>query len=244
MFILCTYGRRTSRGDTAPLPLLGAQMPIRLRDLQSVLPFSRGGGAPRMVPLNGDLARAVLALGAAATAQDALSELTTDELEATERFDVAVVYLGRGIAAALLGARGAPDPAALAATAGVLLEGETRIPGELVPGGRIPDSLERAPAALLEAAGYVLREHALDRHRSELILGTRNEDGQPVAFHRPVTESQAHVWLGGYLYERVEAWVRRDWLTAAERAASEWWFSRWRAARPFRGDELDRKSVV
>ena len=88
-------------------------------------------------------------------------------------------------------------------------------------------------------ATRALREQALDRHTAEMMVGT-HQDGGHVLITHPVSLQQAHVWLLDALYEKAEAWMQADPLTAAERAASAWWFSRWRTDRPLAGDEFAR----
>jgi hypothetical protein len=93
-----------------------------------------------------------------------------------------------------------------------------------------------------DALGYAsaaLREQSLEHHTSETLLGT-HEDGGRVLASMAVSPEQAHVWLSGVLYEKVEAWVEQDALTALERAASAWWLSRWRGSRPLPGDDFAR----
>jgi hypothetical protein len=71
-----------------------------------------------------------------------------------------------------------------------------------------------------------------------MVLGYHGR--QPVFVSMPVTQAQAHVWLMGAVYDRLERWVAASGAPALEREAARWWFSRWRPAQPARGDEFAR----
>lgn len=91
-----------------------------------------------------------------------------------------------------------------------------------------------------DALGFTsaaLREQALERHTAETLVAT-DRDGGRLLVSMPVSVERAHVWLSGVLYEKVEAWVDEDPLISMERAASAWWLSRWRGARPLPGDDF------
>lgn len=85
----------------------------------------------------------------------------------------------------------------------------------------------------------MLREQAMEHHDAQTLLGT-HQSGDTVLITSPVTVEQAHVWLLGPLYEKVESWVLEDPLFTLERRAAAWWLSRWRSARPLPGDDFAR----
>lgn len=181
------------------------------------------------VPVRDENARALLAIA------------HTCALPAIFQRDEAIVEardaLARVLAARLLGAPDAHTDGEVAAAADEIVEIVRPLLSEPVA-RRLPASLEKVGDALLGEAGYVLRVRSLEYHGSVLALA---RDGrQLVALNAPSTVAQTHVWLLQPLYERVEAWVAEDARTAREREASRWWFSRWRAPRPFRGDEFAR----
>jgi hypothetical protein len=103
----------------------------------------------------------------------------------------------------------------------------------------MPRSLRHVRESHLAPAASALREQALENHDSELLLGEQRGVGM-VALTGPVTAAQAHAWLLGAVYERVEGWIEDSGVPALEREASRWYFERWRSARVQRGDEFAR----
>lgn len=193
------------------------------------------GSRAQVIPLEGGLRLAVHAL--AAGLELVLSDWP-DEMDDDWPVYDSGVRLARQVADAALGAPGAPGDAALAHAARAHYERVTELRQEreveLVPlEGYEPgmDGLAFTSAAL--------REQALEHHTAEALVAT-DRDGGRVLVGMPVSVEQAHVWLSGVLYEKVEAWMGRDPLIHLERAASEWWLSRWRSARPLPGDDFSR----
>jgi hypothetical protein len=146
------------------------------------------------------------------------------------------VRLARGIVDAALDAPGAPGEAALTRAANAHVEQLMTLARERDDEPFSLDAYEpsKEDLALTSAA---LREQALEHHDAEVLVASR-ENGERLLFASPVTREQAHVWLSGSLYEKVEAWVREDPGTSMERDACAWWFSRWRGPRPIAGDEF------
>lgn len=178
------------------------------------------GTAPDLVPLTGELADAVLALAGEAAAVPLLRNAGAYE-EANElmrRGDA----LAADVAARVLGTEDAPEAAAVRERAQAQLDALRGGPG----GRAVPRSLRWIAKPLLGEVGWKVREQALERG-SEMMLAT-DRGGALVVFVAPVTEAQAHVWLLGPLYERVERWVEESHLLDIEREAARWWFSRWR----------------
>lgn len=189
----------------------------------------------RSVPLEGGVARAVYALAAGLRFR---TSDWPDEEDAEWPAYESGVQLARGIVDAALGAPGAPGDAGLARAADDHVRRVTELARERQPH---PFSIEgyQPEDDELGLTAAVLREQALEHHDAEILLATQ-EGGGHVLLTAPVSVQQAHVWLLGPLYEKVEAWVRADPMTAAERGASAWWFSRWRGTRPLPGDEFAR----
>ena len=203
------------------------------RDGRTSTPPDRLG--PRTIPLEGGLGRAVTALAAGFQFRTSdWPDETGDEWPVYE----SGVRLARAIADAALEAPGAPGDGDLARAAQShaervldLARKRREEPFSLSTFEPTKDDLGRTTAAL--------REQALEHHDAELFVA-EHESGAHVLLAAPVTEQQAHVWLLGPLYEKVEAWLQEDPVTSLERDACAWWFSRWRGSRPLEGDEFPR----
>ncbi len=191
------------------------------------------GLEPRTIPLEGGLARAVYAL--AAGFQFRTSDWP-DEVDDEWPVYESGVLLARGIVDAALGAPRAPADAALARAADAHAARVAELARERQPH---PFSVEgyQPDGDDLGLTTGALREQALEHHDAEVLVATL-VTGENVLLAGPVSVQQAHVWLLGPLYEKVEAWVREDPVTSLERDASAWWFSRWRGPRPMTGDEF------
>jgi hypothetical protein len=148
------------------------------------------------------------------------------------------IRLARGIVDAALEAPDAPGEADLVRMADAHVERVMEL--ARVRGGK-PFSMDRYEPTPddLGLTTAVLREQALEHHEAEVLVAT-HESGERVLFAAPVSVQQAHVWLMGPLYEKVEAWVREDDATAMERDGCAWWLSRFRGPRPLPGDDFAR----
>lgn len=190
---------------------------------------------PDIVPLDGALGRAVHALAAGLHFR---TSAWPDVYDAEWPVYESGIRLARDIVGTALGVPGSVGEDDLARAADAHFA-QVR---ELARGfGTEPPSLDGyAPTEDdLGMTTAALREQALDHHTSDMMLGT-HESGGWVLLSFPVTPAQAHVWLLGPLYEKLESWAREDPMTAMERAACAWWFSRWRGPRPLPGDEFAR----
>lgn len=193
------------------------------------------GSRVQMVALEGGLRLAVHALAAG------LELVSSDWPDATD-VDWPVydsgVRLARHVADAAAGAPAAPGDRALADAARAHYERVAELRREC---GMQPVPLDGYdPAAeVLVLVSAALREQALEHHTVETLVAT-DRDGSRLLVTMPVSVEQAHVWLSGSLYEKVEAWVEEDPLIFLERAASAWWLSRWRGSRPLAGDDFAR----
>jgi hypothetical protein len=147
------------------------------------------------------------------------------------------VRLARQIADAALDVPGAPADAELGAAARAHFGRVLELAAEY---GEEPFSLDGHEPGLeaLAEAGALLREQALEHHTFDLQVATERDTGARLLVGIPVSVEQAHIWLSGSLYEKVESWVREDPLAATERLACHWWLHRWRGPRPLAGDEF------
>jgi hypothetical protein len=202
--------------------------------VKAAAPTGAGPGV-QMVPLEGGPRLAVHALAAGL---ELLSSDWPDEAAADWPVYDSGVRLARQVVGAAAGTTAAPADGALAAAAHAHHEHVAELrrecgmqPVPLHAYDPSPDTLGLVSAAL--------REQALEHHTAETLVAT-DKDGGRLLVTMPVSVEQAHVWLSGALYEKVEAWVEEDPLIQAERAASAWWLSRWRGARPLAGDDFAR----
>jgi hypothetical protein len=182
----------------------------------------------KLVPVRGEIADVVHAIAATAMIMDHASAVPA-EVEDT------LAELAEGLAHAVvlhaLGRVVAPSAVTRKMAAGQV-ELLHELAGEL--GVRLPATLADVPTEVLGEATTLLRNAALEYADHEMLLGTHPEDGL-VLFVSPVTAAQAYVWTLGPMYERIEKWVAEDELRIMERAAAQWWFSRW--APPGRMEE-------
>jgi hypothetical protein len=191
------------------------------------------GSRVQMVPLDGGLRLAVHALAAGL---ELLSSDWPDEAAVDwPVYDSGVRLAGRVVDAAA-GAPDAPGDGALAdaARAHYGHVAELRRDCGMQP---VPLDAYDPEAETLGLVSAALREQALEHHTAETMVATDTGGGRLLAT-MPVSVEQAHVWLSGALYEKVEAWVEEDPLIYAERAAAAWWLSRWRGSRPLAGDDF------
>lgn len=184
---------------------------------------------PDVIPMEGDLLRAVHALAAGFRVRTTAWPAEDDEERPV--YDTGT-RLARDIVAAALGAGDAA--ARLAGAADDHYARARELADDLPPlDDVVPTDLE------LGTATAALREQSLEHHTTGVMLGTREDRGL-VLVASAATPAQAHAWLLGPLYEKLEGWAARDPLTSLERAACAWWFSRWRGPRPLPGDEFAR----
>jgi hypothetical protein len=187
----------------------------------------------QLTPLDGGLRLAVHALTAGL---ELVSSDWPDETDDEWPVYDSGVRLARRVVDAAQGTPEAPGDAALGDAARAHYELVTELRRdrelELVP----LDGYEPA-ADVLGFTSAALREQALEHHTAQTLVAT-DRDGGRVLVSMPVSVEQAHVWLSGVLYEKVEAWVDEDPLISLERAASAWWLSRWRGPRPLPGDDF------
>jgi hypothetical protein len=191
------------------------------------------GAEARTIPIEGGLAHAVYALAAGFQFRTSdWPDPVDDEWPVYE----SGVLLASGIVDAALGAPGAPDDAALARAADAHVVRVAELARERHPHPFSMDGYQPDDGSLQLTSG-ALREQALEHHDAEILIATLGS-GENVLVAGTVSVQQAHVWLLGPLYEKVEAWLLEDPVTSLERAASAWWFSRWRGPRPMKGDEF------
>ena len=205
------------------------KLPSRQKETSSATAASR----LQPIPLQGGLRQAVHALAAGL---EILSSGWPDRADADWPVYDSGLRLARHVVDAALGSPDAMADGALADAARVHYERVEELRREC---GMEPAALdEYAPAPeVLGLTSAALREQALEHHTMELMVAT-DRDGGRLLVGMPVSVEQAHVWLSGALYEKVEAWVAEDPLICAERAAAAWWLSRWRASRPLSGDDF------
>lgn len=206
----------------------------RPNSLKPATPAGAGAASRvQMIPLEGGLRLAVHALTAGL-------ELVSSDWPDAADVDWPVyesgLRLARHVADAAVGAPDAPGDAALAAAAKTHYERVEALRREC---GMQPVPMDDydPDTDALGFASAALREQALEHHTAETLVVTDRDGGRLLAT-MPVTVEQAHVWLSGVLYEKVEAWVEEDPLISVERAASAWWLSRWRGSRPLPGDDF------
>ncbi len=180
----------------------------------------------RMVPVRDELADAVQALSAGQLFAYVLTAAEELEPDAAEELRERVRALARKVVDRALGGRGAPSAVELREAASSLMEEV-----EALAGPALKELLRSAEAEeVLAEVGLLLREAALESLEMDVALGRHPEQGLLLTA-LPVTRHQAHVWLLGALYDRLEEWVARDALLMCERVAVDWWFSRWTPAR-------------
>ncbi|MET0395192.1 MAG: hypothetical protein ABW277_00060 [Longimicrobiaceae bacterium] len=183
---------------------------------------------PELVPVRGEIADVVHAIAATAIirghASPVPAEVEDTLAELAENLAHAVVLYALGRVAA---------PAAVTRKmAAAQVELLRELAGQV--GVPLPATLADVPTEVLGEATALLRDAALEYAEHEMLLATHPEDGL-VLFVSPVTAAQAYVRTLGPMYERIEKWVAGDALRIMERAAAQWWFSRW--APPGRMEE-------
>jgi len=192
---------------------------------------------PRVVPIEGEVHDALLLLAAGyGAAMAALAD--PRRREEGERVRAESGALAGAATAVLMEGSGVEAAGALRAAAEAHRALLNEMFGERVF-RTIPKALRHVRQSHLMAMASALREQALEYHDSELLVG-QDRGGAMVAFTAPATAAQAHVWLLGALYERVEGWIEESGAPALEREASRWLYERWRGARAVRGDEFAR----
>jgi hypothetical protein len=101
----------------------------------------------------------------------------------------------------------------------------------------LPESLEELSEELVQLTEELIREAALEEHTHDAYLALQGDTDTILLVVAPVTVAAAHVWLLGSLFERVEMGIMEEPAVAMERAASAWWFNRWRPESPTEEDE-------
>ncbi|HEX8695297.1 MAG TPA: hypothetical protein VF746_22995 [Longimicrobium sp.] len=201
-------------------------------------PSRTSADEPRIAPLDDAAVRAVLVIAAALDAAPRIAR-AHGGCEIAGNVRAGAAQLSRLVADALLDARHPPPADALRTGADAFLFAARQAAETVSVALRVSGSVREAGKALLGEAGAALREQALDHHDSDLLLALQH--GELVAFCPPLTAAQAHVWLMGPLFERVEDWLAEAPLQRIEREAARWWLGRWRSARPLPGDEFPRE---
>lgn len=209
----------------------------RFRRPAASSPSRTSADDPRIVPLDDEAVRAVLVLAATLGAAARIARVPHGRPLARE-LRAAAAELAHLVVEALLDARHPLSPTVLRELTDMYLATARRTAEAASVPFRVPGSPREAGEALMGHASAALREQALEHHDLELLLGSR--EGETVAFCPPVTAAQAHVWLMGALFERVEEWLAEAPLQRIEREAVRWWLGRWRSARPLAGDEFAR----
>lgn len=191
------------------------------------------GPGPWTVPLDGGLGSAVHALAAGLRFRESdWPGETDDEWPVYE----SELRLARAVVEVALGKPGAASDADLARAADDHAQRVTALARERHPHPFSMDGFQPSEDELGRTSA-ALREQALEYHDAEVVVATE-VSGARVLFAAPLRVEQAHVWLLGPLYEKVEAWLREEPVAAIERGACAWWLSRWRGARPLPGDEF------
>jgi hypothetical protein len=179
--------------------------------------------------LTGDAGDAFVAL--AGRLQAALSM----EEPGTEHEDAAFALASRLVARAR-GAEGAPGDAELRMAA---VEHTEALAAEAEENGfDLPASVDDVDEGLMQFVEELIREAALEEHTHDAYLALHGDTDDLLLVVHPVTVAQAHVFLLGDLYARVENGILDEPLDALERGASAWYFERWRPAKPAFDDEF------
>lgn len=144
--------------------------------------------------------------------------------------------LASRLVARACGAPGAPTDAELRAAAVEASETASAIGDE--QGFEVSESLDEVPEELMILAEEVLREAALEHHTHDAYLALQGDTDDVLLVVVPLSPAAAHVALLANLFDRMEASIAGNPLMVLERGASEWWFERWRPAKPITGDEF------
>lgn len=105
-------------------------------------------------------------------------------------------------------------------------------------GVELPESLKQLSEEQLGVAEQIIQEAALEEHTHVAYLALDGDTDTILLVASPLSTAAAHVALMETLFERVEGSVAGDPLAEVERAASMWWFQRWRPANPIDLDDF------
>lgn len=180
------------------------------------------------LPLTGDAGDAFV--GVAALLQAMFLAESPPYLEERAR------SLASRLVARARGGDGAPTDMQLRGGAIEAMEDAGRLGDE--QGFEVSESVDEIPDELMSLAEELIREAALEFHTHDAYLALQGDTDDVLLVVLPVTVAAAHVSLLANLFDRMEAGVTGDPLTALERDASAWWFERWRPARPPESDEF------
>lgn len=179
----------------------------------------------RIVPVRGELADAVHALGATAMFSSLAVVLGPDALEQEPE----VLEGARDLAwKTVHQALGGPNPAGAAELRQAAAE-QLAVIRDLAEGPAaelLPDTLDDVPREVLAEVSALIREAGLEEWEQDALLAVHPEEGLQLA-SSPVTLAQSMVFLLETMYGRIEEWVQDEDLLVAERGAVRWWFERW-----------------
>ena len=181
------------------------------------------------IPLTGDAGDAFVAIAALLEAEYLDVDPDTD-------FVGHAYALASKLVARVRRAEGAPTDAELRIAALELSEAAHAAADEA--GVELPDALDQLSEDLLFDAEDVVREAALEEHTHDAYLALEGDTDTILLVASPISTAAAHVALLGNLLERVEASIEGGPLAEVERAASAWWFQRWRPAKPAEPDDF------
>ena len=181
------------------------------------------------LPLTGDAGDVFVAIAA-------LQEAEYLDVDPDTDFAAQAFTLASRLVARVRRAEGAPTDAELRVAA--LEVSEAAHAAADAAGVELPESLEQLSEEQLLDAEEVIREAALEEHTHDAYLALDGDSETILLVASPISTASAHVELMGSLFERVEGSIEGDPLAEVERAASAWWFQRWRPAKPVEPDDF------
>lgn len=181
------------------------------------------------IPLTGDAGDAFVAIAALLEAEYLDVDPETD-------FAGQAFALASRLVARVRRAEGAPTDAELRVAALELSEAAHAAAD--AAGVELPESLEQLSEEQLLDAEEVIHEAALEEHTHDAYLALEGDTETILLVTSQVSTAAAHVALIGTLFGRVEGSIEGDPLAEVERAASAWWFQRWRPAKPLEDDDF------
>ncbi len=181
------------------------------------------------IPLTGDAGDAFVAIAA-------LQEAEYLDVDPDTDFAGQAFALASKLVARVRRAEGAPTDAELRVAA--LEMSDAAHAAADAAGVELPESLEQLSEEQLLDAEQVIHEAGLEEHTHDAYLALDGDSETILLVASPVSTAAAHVALLGTLFERVEGSIEGDPLAEVERAASMWWFQRWRPAKPVEIDDF------
>jgi hypothetical protein len=181
------------------------------------------------LPLTGDAGDAFVAIAA-------LQEAEYLDVDPDTDFAGQAFTLASRLVARARRAEGAPTDAELRVAA--LEMSESAHAAADAAGVELPETLEQLSEEQMIAAEEVIQEAALEEHTHDAYLALEGDTETILLAVRPVSTAAAHMALTEVLFERVEGSIEGSVLAEVERAASRWWFQRWRPAKPVEADEF------